>query len=461
MLYSFLIMVQGFRQHLKQVTIRLSISLIFVFSGSLSLLAQQSADTSGLPVLRLDEAIQIGLQQNFGISIAKNEAEIASLNRNLGAAGFFPRLDASVGYSGGREDVVLTENGNEFPSVRTTNNATNMDVALDWTIFDGFKMFTTYNRLKELESLGKIRAQIEIENTIADIITGYYDIVRLGKRLAVLENTVEISEERYRIADTKRQIGTGSEYDLLLAQTDLNSDRAAVIREKVLYNDSRLRLLRFLNLSTDTEFEVDPEIILLSPLELTDIMSGIETRNRQLESANLQYRIAGLQRQEILRDRMPRVGVNAGYNVNNREMENTVRRLQETDGYRYGITLRIPIIDGLNLNRKLQAARIFEKNAGLVLDEQNMILRSIASAEFTNYISTREIVAIEQENILLANQTLEIALERFYLGTITSLELRESQRTLINTETRLIAAQYEAKASETELLRLMGRLLED
>lgn len=454
-------MPQGFKSLVKFSANFISTLMVFSAAFCLPVLAQDSDDPSNLPLLSLDEAIQIGLQQNYGILIARNEAEIAALNRNFGAAGFFPNVDASVGINGGREDLIFTEDGVESPSIRTTSSVSNMDVSMDWTIFDGFKMFTTYNRLRELESLGRIRAQILIENTISDIITGYYDIVRLAKRLAVLENTVEISEERYRIADTKRQIGTGSEYDLLLAQTDLNSDKAAVIREKVLYNDSRLRLLRLLNLETDSVFEVDPEISLLSPINLREVMTGIELNNRQLQSADVQYRIAGLQRQELLRDRMPTIGLIAGYNVNNRETENSIRRLQETDGYRYGVTLRIPIIDGLNMNRKLQAARIFEKNASLSLDEQVLILRSIASAEYTNYTSTREIVAIEQENISLANQTLEIALERFYIGTITSLELRESQRTLINTETRLISAQYEAKVSETELLRLMGRLLEN
>lgn len=452
-------------QHTVKSRYRYIVIVLFIitscFFETSFLSAQNTASDSLKPVLSLEEAIRLGLEQNFGILIARNEAEIASLNRNFGAAGFFPELDASAGINGGREDVVITEDGVEQPSVRTTNTVTNMDVALNWTIFDGLKMFTTYNRLQELESLGRVRARIQIENTISDIVNGYYDIVRVGKRLAVLENTVEISEERYRIADTKRQLGTGSEYELLLARTDLNSDRTSVIREEVLLNDSRIRLLRLLNMDVDTEFDVDPEITLLEPLNISDVISGITDNNTQLEAAEIMYRIAGLERKEVLRGRLPTVSVNAGYNINNRETENSIRRLQETEGFRYGLTLRIPIIDGLNLNRKLQAARIYEKNAELMFDEQLMILKSVAAAEYKNYISTREVVLLEQENISLANQTLEIALERFYLGTITSLELRESQRTLIDTETRLITAQYEAKVSETELLRLMGQLLEN
>ncbi len=410
--------------------------------------------------LTIEEAVRSGLERNFGIQIAKNEAEIARLNRNYGAAGFTPDLNLSAGIGGGEEDIMVTENGSRISSGTTTNQAANLDIALNWTIFDGLKMFTTYRKLQEFEKLGTTAARIEIENTIAAIISAYYDLIRLEKRLTVLQNTVEISEERFRIADTKRLVGSGSEYEYLLAQADLNSDVAGVLREQVLLNDARIRLLTLLNLDQRVMLSVDTEISLNDPLELTQVMEGIQLQNAQLSAAEANRRIASLERQEVLRGRLPTVDLSAGYLTNNRETENAVRRLTETEGFRYGATVRVPIFEGFNLNRKIQAARVYEKNAELTLQDVANRLTGIALAEFQNYVSSREVVRIEQENLDLVNETVKIALERFYQGTITSLELRETQRTLINTETRLITAQYDAKISETELLRLMGRLVQ-
>lgn len=443
---------------------RLAIFAVFLMGIAAQAPQTVHAQTSSEQVLinmnpmSLDDAIKLGLERNFGIQLAKNQAEIARLNRNFGAAGMTPDLDVTAGISGGREDLVETVDGAEGPSVRTTNQVSNIDAALNWTIFDGFRMFTTYERLGELERLGEVRARVEIESSVADIINSYYTIVRINRRLAVLENTVEISEERYRIADTKRQLGSGSEYDLLLARTDLNSDRAVVIQEKVLLNDARLRLLQHLGLSPQTEFEIDPEIRFGETLLLDDVYAGITENNKILQASAIEQRIASLQRRELIQGRLPQIDVNAGYNINNRETRNASTRLQENDGYRYGITLRVPIFDGLNMNRQVQAAQIARRNADLAYEEQFLLLQNIAMAEYQNYVSTLEVIEIERENLALVNETIEIALERFYLGTITSLELRESQRSLINTETRLITAKYEAKVSETELLRLMGRL---
>jgi len=416
------------------------------------------ATASDERVISIDDAIRIGLERNFGVILAANQAEIARLNRNFGATGMTPDLDIRFGFSGGREDLVETINGVELPEERVSRSVTDVDAALGWTIFDGLRMFTTYERLGELERLGETQSRIQIENTIADIIAAYYNIVRVSRRLVVLENTVDISVERYRIADTKRQLGSGSEYELLLARTDLNSDRAGVIQEEVLLSDARLRLLQLLALEPDTDFVVDPEIRFSEELSLDEVTAGINAYNSALQASEIQRRIAGLQRRELVQGRMPEVRLSAGYNINNRQTDNGSRRLQEVDGYRYGVTVTVPILDGLNLTRRLQAARIAERNADILYDEQMLLMRNIAMAEYRNYRNTKAVVLIEQENLQLANETLEIALERFYLGTITSLELRESQRTLINTETRLITAQYEAKLSETELLRLMGSL---
>ncbi|MCC5926477.1 MAG: TolC family protein [Bacteroidetes bacterium] len=416
------------------------------------------SESSDAVVITIEDALRIGLERNFGVILAANEAEIARLNRNFGAAGMTPDLDVQLGFSGGREDLLETVNGVELPQSRTRRSITDVDAALSWTIFDGLRMFTTYERLGELERLGATHARIQIENTVADIIAAYYNIVRVNRRLAVLENTVEISEERYRIADTKRQLGSGSEYELLLARTDLNSDRAAVIQEEVLLSDARLRLLQLLALEPDTDFIIEPEITFTQTLSIDEVTAGINEYNSVLQAADIQRRIAGLQRRELVQGRLPQVRLSAGYNSNNRETNNGTRSLQEVDGYRYGVTVSVPVFDGFNLNRRLQAARIAERSADVRYEEQMLLLRNIATAEYRNYRNTKQVVAIEQENLALAYETLEIALERFTLGTSTSLELRESQRTLINTETRLVTAQYEAKLSETELLRLMGRL---
>jgi len=413
------------------------------------------------PELKLsaEDAVSIALERNFGIQIARNRAEMARLANNPGDAGFIPDVDFRAGYAATRDQVSPTISGVSQPRLESDTDVVDAQLALNWTIFDGLQMFATRDRLRSLEALGQVEFRVQAEQIISDVLAAYHNIVRLGKRVEVLENTVDITHERFRIADMKQQIGTGSEYDVLLARADLNADIATVRREQVLLNDARLRLLRLLAVDEQTSVEVDSEIRLQTTLDDGDLLASITMANTSLESATIFKDIARLQRQELIRGRLPKLEVSAAYGLSSRESNSPVPRVDDVNGYRYGVTLRVPILDGLNLNRRLETARLAERNALLLFEQEEMLIRSLALAELENYRASLEIVAIEQENLLLVEETLQIALQRFTTGTISSLELRESQRALINTETRLIGAFYEAKLSETELLRLAGRLM--
>lgn len=409
--------------------------------------------------LSVDDAVRIALERNFGVQIARNRSEIVRLGNNAGDAGFVPDLDFRAGYSATRDQVNPTVSGVEQPRVESDTDLLEAQLLLHWTVFDGLQMFATRDRLRALAALGEVEFQLEAERTVSAVLAVYHNIIRLRKRVEVLENTVEITQERLRIATMKQQIGTGSEYDVLLARTDLNADLATVRREQVLLNDARLQLLRLLAVDERMRLEVTSEIRLNERLDADAITASIRNANRSVAAAAIQSDVAALQRRELLRGRLPQVDVTAGYGVSSRESTQPTARIDDINGYRYGVSLRVPIVDGLNLSRRVQAARLAERNARLNLEEASMMVQSFAAAEYENYRVSLEIVAIERENVLLVNETLQIALQRFTTGTITSLELRESQRALIDTETRLIGALFEAKLSETELLRLSGSLL--
>ena len=409
--------------------------------------------------LSLEEAIRIGLEQNFGILIARNEAEIARRNHSIGNAGFLPVIDLN-GAMIESEDDITTISGGERSQTLVRDLERGASVDLGWTIFDGLRMFTNYNRLGELRRLGEIESQIQVENTITDITNAYFNIVRAEKQLEVFQNTVETSRERRRIARDKYELGSGSEYDLLLARTDFNADSALVVREEVELNDARLQFIRLLNLPAGIDAGVISEIELAERLNFDEIYEATMAENRGLESARLRRSVAGLELTESRQQWFPTVEFQAGYGID-RDLQRRPESVDNrTDYFYYGLTARFNIFNGFNTTREIQTARIQRKNSELVLEEQQKFLETVIAGEYRNYESTRSLIDLEMENLNLAERTLEIALERFSLGTTTSLELRESQRNLLDTETRLISAQFEAKLAETELLRLSGSLIQ-
>lgn len=413
-------------------------------------------------IISLEDAIRAGLENNFGIRIAKNAAKITSINKNIGDVGFLPELNLNGEYTYTDDNLLFTDeemftetNGYEEILYKGTG------ISLDWTIFEGFWKITNYKKLAELEKLGHVQAYITIENTLLDITAAYYNIVRHEKRIEVLNNTVEISEDRSLIARTKYELGAGSEYELLVTKTDLNVDRTEVIREKLMFYSARMELSQLLNLDTDFEFRVKSEIELNDILTIEDIKNNALEKNRQLNAAGLRKSIARLEKKEIFNRRLPEISFGGGYHLNSENISSEILHTNENrDGFNYGLVARFNLFNGFKTNRLAQIAEINYQSSSYEEQQQHKLIETTLLANYTNYRASIDLIRLERENLELAKNALEIALERFKLANITPVELRESQRTLLNTETRLITAMFEAKIYETELLRLSGKLLE-
>lgn len=431
---------------------------IFIVSMAMSF----SSKGQELEVITLEEAIEIGLENNFGIRVARNDATITSINKNIGDVGFLPTIDLNGEYSQANEDwrIEDKEMHNETDG-REKSLYKGANLSLNWKVFEGFWKITNYKKLSELEKLGHLQANITIENTVLDITAAYYNIVRHEKRIDVLNNTVEISEDRNQIARAKYELGAGSEYELLVTNTDLNVDQTEVIREKLLLHSAKMEFIQLLDLDTAVEFQVNSDIELKDILVIEDIRERAFEENRQLTAAQLRESVARLEEKSIFNKRLPEVSLGAAYNLNQEDIrDNPLHRVEYNDEYYYGLVAKFNLFDGFKKNRQAQIAKINHENRTYEREQQYKLIETRLSSNYENYRATIALIALEKENLELAKKVLDIAFERFRLANITPVELRESQKTLLDTETRLITAMFEAKIYETELLRLSGKLLE-
>lgn len=415
--------------------------------------------TSAQSVLTLEEAVQIGLENNYGLQISRNLQEQADNNLTLGNAGFLPSIDLTAGRTERIEDSEFrsadgTGSTNEGARSTTTNAAIN----LNWTLFDGLTSFARYDRLGKLKEISDEQLRFDMELLVSRIALSYFNIIRISEQMKVLEDNIEVSLERIEIEETKVDLGSGSEYDLLQARSDLNADRAAYIRERNLLNEAKINLNELLSQDPKTDFVVVSEIQVNRFLPEEELFNKLMNENAELAIARFEHEVSRLELREIQGERYPQLSLTSGYSFNRSENDGGFFQFNETTGFSIGITARVNIFNGFNLNRRVQNAQITQKNAELNLESQKLRLESDFEAIYRSYLNNLELVDLEEENLANAEETLDIALERFRLGSISSLEFREAQRTFLAAENRLIRAKFDAKVAETELLQLTGEL---
>lgn len=410
-------------------------------------------------ILSLDEALRIALQNNYSIQVAKNEAEIARNNNTAGAAGMLPFVNA-----GAAQDNQVVNTAQEFLNGTSNNvngarnNSLTANVELGWNIFDGFRMFAARNRLEELQKIGELRMRSNIEQTFLRVTKAYFDLMLATQQLRSTQQTLDNTQNRLTIADDKYKAGKAARTELLRAQVDLNTDKAALMRQENLVRNAKTGLNQLLARDLSTAFEVPDSMASYTDYKLDELLAKTN-QNAGLAIARTNERISLLSIREIRAERMPTIQLRSGYSYTRQESEAGFLQYARTNGFHYGAAASISLFNGFDVNRRLRNAEIILKQNQLIYQDSLTRIQSAIQQAYNNYVLSMKLVDFEKENVKVARENFAIADEQYKVGVITSIELRDAQENQLASEIRLFTAQYEAKLNETELLRLSGELI--
>ncbi len=430
--------------------------------------------------LTLQQAIETALANNYAIKIVRNQQRIAENEYTVGNAGFLPVVAATAQTNNNYnarfkqqrqviQSVIDPATGDtttqEITQINEFNGRTNIGlnagVTMNWTIFGGASMFTTYKRLEELRQLGRETTEVTIENTVADVTNAYFNIIQQEQRRVVLEDALKISQERLRLAKNRYEVGSGSRQEFLSAQVDYNTDQSALIVQEQLVANAKITLNQLLTRAPDAAVVATDSMLVNATLNLADLRAAVEKQNPGLLVAQRSKNVAYLESRLVQSQRLPQITVFTGLTRNYQNSRAfIVPNLTNSLVLNYGATVSIPIFNGFNLSRQVQNARITQQNVEYQYEDlKNQVLSDLQVA-YVNYANSLKLIELERQNVVVAQQNVTIALERYKTGVTTSLEVRDVQRNAVAANSRLIDAIFNAKLAETELLRLSSQIVQ-
>jgi outer membrane protein len=412
----------------------------------------------------LDQVIGLALEKNYDVRVARNVSESAATDNRFASGAFLPQLNATGGLVWNRNDQELRfQDISRNNSGKAESQNTTASLQLVWTLFDGTRMFATKERVAQLAEQGELAVKNQMINTIALVITNYYNIVRQKQQLKAIHEQMSVSEERVKLAERKLQVGTGIKPELLQARVDFNAQRAQAIQQETIITQLKEQMNALVGLQLPSEYDVADTIII--DLDLSDQVSfeNLENSNYQLLTARKNLNIASLSLRERRAEYLPFLNFNAAYNYskndNTRLLNPFSPVFSQTNGLNYGLSVTLPILNGFNTRRLTQQAQLEVGRQTLLYEQQRNDVNVALRNALVNYENAKKILLIEEETIGAAKENVYIALETFKRGVTTFIELRTAQQSLADAYFRLITARYNAKLAETELLRLNGSLL--
>ena len=416
-------------------------------------------------ILTVEEAIATVLKNNYDIELLRNDSASYALDKSYAKAAFMPRINSTSGFVLNNNDQLqkFTDGTKrERKAIRSNNLAGS--VQLNWTLFNGHKMVTTREKLNEFVKLGDLAIKNQMITSVASLLVNYYNIVHQKQQLKAVEEQMSINEERVKLSEKKLSVGLGAKPELLQAKVDLNAQKSARLKQQTLIAQLKEQLNLIMNIPSAVGYEVSDSIVINNRLLLQDLISSLESTSPTLLLTKKNIDISQLVMKERKADRYPIVSFNSNYNYSKTDNQAVVNPFtplySRNNGFNYGLGITIPILNGLNTKRLIQQSQLEISFLKLSYQSQQATLNTNITKAFKEYTMQQQALLLEEDNILLAKENVFISLERYRLGVSTYLELRETQKSLEDAYTRLLAARYNTKLAEIELLRLNGNLMQ-
>lgn len=410
-------------------------------------------------LLTPEQAIEIALENNYQIKMASNVVEMTKVNNQWGNTNALPNIEGVFNYNKTDMNTTLTQmDGTERDIPNNIGSNMNYGVNLGWTIFDGLGMFAQKSQLEELQKQGETQLQLTILNRVADVMAAYYQIVQQQQLLQAIDTAIVISQERYELANNRYAIGKASKLEVLNAQVDLNTDKTNYLNQKQEYENTKIFLNELLARELSANFVVAEEAELDEKLLFEDLKYLAQEQNPNLQLALIQKKIAEFELKKVRGNRLPRIDLRGGYNITDSESSFGFTTASNSKGWNYGVGATLNIFDGFSQNRTEQIAKLQLENSEIAIKERQQSISSQLAMAYQTYVTNLELARLEKSNEDIAKENLDITLDKFRIGTITTVEFRAAQLNYIQAITRSSIAKFQAKLSEISLKELTGSL---
>lgn len=416
----------------------------------LSLQAQDSLMTA-------EQAVKTAIENNYGVIISKNEVEIGSINNSWANTGVIPAVSATASKQVGVNNLhqrlsngtTITKNGNKTQNL-------NAGIAVNWQIFDGMKMFATKKKLEELERSGEYTFRKNLNETVYNVISSYYNIVTLTEQKKATLEQISLYTDRYHLAQRRLEIGTGAKYEVLQAEVDLNEQRSNLLALQNSIAVAKSSLQSLLGKKPDTSFSIADTITVMPLPAYVDIQNKINQQNPDVLLANSQLYILNQEKKEINAERLPGVELNGYYNFARNSNGAGFNLLNQTYGPSGSVGISIPIFRGVVVKKQLQISDIRIKDQQITIAQTKNNLETQLKNAYINYNNALKAIELERNNLVLAKENILIATERYKRLNITSVELRQIQISYNDARNRLYNDLYQAKIAEATVGLLSG-----
>jgi len=413
--------------------------------------------------LTAKDAVFLALENNYQISIAKKQEEIAVKNNKWSEAGLFPTVTLAVGQNNSIQDN--TDNPFTFTPGIILSQSIAPSLNLNWNLFSGFRVKISKLRLEQLEEQSSNNVIAVVEATIQDVLKAYYTAQLQNDRKELFQNVLTSSRERFEYYELKEKYSAANSLDLLQFKNQYLTDSTNFLMQDISHQNALRNLGIVMN---DTVF-IEQGYILTDEIGavITDVDFNAANKEMMANNQNLknQYINLELQRSNTSLRRSflyPVLSLNVGANPSWSKIREIKDDLFEQDAnnltYYGNLNLQYTLFNNWKNKRAVEVSQIQEEIAELNIESMKQTLSSTLKNLIDLYQLRKQLVAISQENLVYAEKAYNLAKNRYDIGAINSIDLATFQNNYQNTMIQHFENQFNKMDTYLEIYKMTGKL---
>ena len=412
-------------------------------------------------ILTKKEALQIALEHNYGVKIAANNVAVAKTNSSIYNSRHLPTVTTNAGanYSNNNQEIE-SQSGNIIKVNGAETKSYNASINVNYTIFDGLGRKYNYKQLKETYNLSELQARETIEDMYLQLFNSYFQIARLSESTKNLQENLDISKQRLKRAEYQYEYGQTTKLELLNAQVDVNNDSINLINSNQQFSNSKRNLNIVLGIQKNSSYTVETVVDFSSLFSFEELLAKAKKSNVVLNQNQTNIAISKFNIKANKAGFLPKVDLSSSYGWNKSiNPATSFTAGTNVTGLNAGLNLSWNIFDGGNTKIRVANAKIALDNQEILQQQQVDLIENNIKNTFELYKNKLFIHKAQEQNVITSQNNFDRTQERYKLGQVTSIEFRQAQINLLNTQNAVNNAKYDAKLVELELLQLTGDIL--
>lgn len=413
--------------------------------------------------LTLEECLRIGIENNLSLAGSRNELRKAKHLLSENRAKLLPQVSAVAGFNDNfNPPVSVTDGsayGNPYNVTKTLQYNASAGLQLQMPLYNQ-TVYTTIDIARTMNELNRLSYEKAREDLILQISKMYY----LG------QNTVEqlalIQENRVRLQElrdiTQAFFDNGMAMEVDVKRVNINLENL-----QVQYDNAKSMLVQQLNLLKYVmDYPAEEEIALtpVNPEQVESVsLTGLRSDLYELQLLESQEKLAGQQKDLIRQGYLPSLSLTGSwmYSAYTDKARHWFHSGPSNHWYPssgLGLTLRVPIFDGLDKRARIRKARIDEENARLNYENMRKNMETQYLNATNDLMNNQRNFQKQKDNYLLAEEVYQVTTDRYREGIASMTEVLQDEMRMSEAQNNYLSAHYNYQVANLTLLKLTGQL---